>query len=489
MLIQKAVVFIEKNWAQIILVEIITAALVLRVVNLNYNSPFNDEAIYTVIGRLGLFQGDWWTYNAAAWMAGQPYIYPPMSAIAYLTGGIVGSRLLNVVFGVLTIEVIFALTKELVAYRDEGQANIAGLIGATVAGVATVGLYVSRLATYDMPSFYFLVLSLLFIHKAEEKETNYGLWYFLGFIFLAMALLTKIVIGLYIPFLFIYTFWQARKLKQQFKFWVRYFAVPLVLVMLYYIGINLHNLLLYEASQAVRGKNSWEVIWEVFWINTRYVWALWLIASVPLLTKINWKKWFIYSFLSLVVIIFHFVTQREPTLDKHTYLTVLFLSPLIGGGLAHLLDLRGAVLASRLLAVNLIAILLIFTFVSYEEIYRFNNLWRNSNSVLSFLSTHVRPGDKVLSEVGASAILATYDNNFPTYTVTFDWFQYRNLTGQKAYLAAINDGYFDWIELDGGDETLEQIHSTMHNVVLENLAGNYTPIYNRDGYLVYKRSY
>ncbi|MCL5432698.1 MAG: hypothetical protein M1524_01095 [Patescibacteria group bacterium] len=51
---------------------ILTFAFVVRIININYNTAFNDEAIYVVIGRMGLFTNDWWSYGAKLWMAGVP---------------------------------------------------------------------------------------------------------------------------------------------------------------------------------------------------------------------------------------------------------------------------------------------------------------------------------------------------------------------------------------------------------------------------------
>ena len=89
---------------------IILASFAVRVYNLNYNSPFNDEAVYIVVGKLQIFQKDFWSYNANAWMGGNSFFYPTASALAYVSGGIVGSRLLNVLFGVLAVmEVVLIL--------------------------------------------------------------------------------------------------------------------------------------------------------------------------------------------------------------------------------------------------------------------------------------------------------------------------------------------------------------------------------------------
>lgn len=134
-------------------------------------------------------------------------------------------------------------------------------------------------------------------------------------------------------------------------------------------------------------------------------------------------------------------------------------------------------------------ILLFFAYLSYVDIHYFNNMWEDSSKVLTYLKNNIEMGDKVLAEVGAGAILATFEKNYPPYTTTFDWFQYGELTGKQAYLSAINDGYFDWIELDSNSQTSQAIHSSMHNMVLENLSGNYKKVFSSDGFVVFKRSF
>ena len=65
------------------------ASFLVRTINLSYNIPFYDEAVYVVIGRLGLYQHDWWSYNAASWVAGSSFLYPSLAALSYNLRGIV----------------------------------------------------------------------------------------------------------------------------------------------------------------------------------------------------------------------------------------------------------------------------------------------------------------------------------------------------------------------------------------------------------------
>ncbi len=467
---------------------IILSATAVRLVNLNYNSPFNDEAIYVVLGRFGIFQGDWWTYNAAAWMAGQPYIYPSMTGVAYMLGGIVGSRLLNVIFGALTIEAIFSLTLLLTpgSYKEKVTS---GFIAAVIIAASSVGYYVSRLATYDLPSFYFFILSLVFLWKGMSPEGNIGKWYFLAFVFIFLAFMSKVVIGLYIPFLVLYSGWRSYFISPgNFSFWKKYFLVPLVGLGLIYFVFNFSSMLTYITGQVDRGRSPISQVLMIYWQNTQLVWVLWIVGSLGMLVKKQWRLWLSLTSLALLVFIPHLLMRRWPTLDKHTFLTILFLAPIIGIGFKNLIMQRGYIYQFILLMI-VVSVLIVYSSLSYVDGQRFNYLWSNSDKVLKELSSITSPGDKVLAEVGASAILANYDQNYPTYTTTFDWFSYRGMEGDKAYEAAIKDGYFDLIELDGGDQTLELYHSKMHNTVLSMVNGTYNKIYDQDGYLIYRRAF
>lgn len=135
------------------------------------------------------------------------------------------------------------------------------------------------------------------------------------------------------------------------------------------------------------------------------------------------------------------------------------------------------------------SVLVIYSVVNYRDIDWFNTMWRNSDEVLTYLNRKVQTGDKVLAEVGASAILATYDNNYPINTTTFDWFEYKNKSGYDAYISAIRDGYFKYIELDSPDISSVGIHSSLHNTVLANLNTSYAVDFHQDDFVVYKRQF
>jgi hypothetical protein len=481
---------IAKRWHIYTFSLIVIAALAVRFINLNYNSAFNDEAIYVVLGKLGAFQGDWWTYNAQSWMAGQPFIYPTLSAMAYVTDGIVGSRALNVFFGVLEIEAIFIITYLLAKSKPQVERLTAALIAAATIGGSAVGLYVSRLATYDMLSFYLLFMGILFLLIAQLRNVNLGRWYFLAMVSILLSFFTKIVVAAYIPIIVIYSGYMARKLKgEQWHFWKVYFAGPLAICMLAFLYFNWVPLQNYIHSQAGRDDSSYSKILSIYWENSKFEWMLWAVASIGLFIKCQWKLWLSWTLLALVILSLHLFSRRWPTLDKHTFLSITFLFPLIGIGFSNLIFAFKLKVWRYGLASIAVTALLSFWISSYSLLPSYNNLWHNANPMLTYMHDHTNTGDKVLAEVGAAAILANYDHNFPANTVTFDYFEYKHETGQPAYLHAIKDGYFSTIELDGGDSTTGLQHSSMHNIVLKNISDNYRLDYKTNNFIVYERAF
>jgi 4-amino-4-deoxy-L-arabinose transferase-like glycosyltransferase len=467
---------------------LLMASFIVRVINLNYNSPFNDEAIYIVVGKLGIFQRDWWSYNATSWMAGYPYIYPAFAALSSVTGGIVGARMLNVIFGVLAIETTYKIASML---AKPSRSVLAGIIAATIMAASSVSIYVSRLATYDMPSFYFLLLSILFLLLAQKKDENPGKWYFLSAVTLILSFFTKIVVGVYIPGMIIYSYLVARSIgKQKLFFWKRYFSIPILVVIATYILTNLSSIRTYFNTQTAREQATFMDLVQNIANYTYLIWGLLALGILGLILKKEFKKLAILSTCSLLILSIHFYMHRLATLDKHIYLFLFFSSLIAGLGISNIADfIIKKVKVKAFLYSGLTIVMLVFATASYIEAQRFNDLWSNNYNLLNYLSENEQPGDKVLVESGAAPILATYDKNFPTNTSTFDYFKYGQLEGEEAYRKAVKDGYFDLIQLEENTHAKSSNVSNMHTMVAENISSSYQLAYSKDGFLVYRRKF
>jgi len=462
---------------------ILISAFIVRTVNLNYNSAFNDEAIYIVIGRMGLFASDWWSYGARLWMAGLPYIYPTLSALAYQTGGLVGSRFLNVIFGVILVEEVYRFTNLLNLF-DKRTNTVASLIAVFLAAFSGIGIFVSKLATYDMASFLLLIVGINCFLKA--KYFLNGKYYFLAFLCLFAAFLTKIIIAVFFPILLVISFFITRTRSTQHKklAFTYLYALSFLGVALYFYFYR-DNLITYILTHNNLGKaEDYLSIPSLIWREAKIPLILLLPAAFMLVKANKTKALVALIALSAIIPVFHLALFRYATLDKHMYLTIIFLSIIAGYGSSLIILSK-----NKLVAITAKGLLPLVAFLylvnSYQVLYDHEHDWKNTASLQSYLRQNVKPGDKVLTEEGGAVIFALYDKVFPPVNiVTFDWIDYSGLKDNRGYLQAITDVYFDYIELDeefvGNDSLKSEIR--------QNLSANYSLINKQDSFEIYEKN-
>lgn len=451
-------------------------ALPLRLINLNYNSAFNDEAIYIIVGLMGIFERDWWTYNASAWIPGVQYFYPSITAIAYNIGGIVGSRFINVFLSIFTIQIIFLLTTAIFQKANKLKtitlSQIAsGTIAALVIGGSEVAHYISRLATYDMPSFMFLFLGILLL--IETKPVTAGNRYFLASIFLTLSYFAKIITGMYLPFIALIFYFQTKKLSPiNHAFYKQYFMFPLISIFAIFTFFSLNSLFGYFTNQQSLNKAELIDIPLMIWEKAHYPIIFGLIGAIGLLLKKQFGLLLTLTSAALLIVLFHIATNRTLSMDKHLFLLISFLSIIAGLGIANIL----------------VFISLIYYWVgSYQNLELYNNKWSDMSVLSQPIKENVKSGDKILAESGSAIILEAYYNNFPPNTSTFDWLQYRNRTGDQAFEMAVKDGYFDLIQLESEQNSKSDTNARLSNLVRKNMDTNYQLIFEQGGFLLYRR--
>ncbi|OGM13646.1 hypothetical protein A3A76_02900 [Candidatus Woesebacteria bacterium RIFCSPLOWO2_01_FULL_39_23] len=462
---------------------IIFPALIVRIINLNYNTPFNDEAIYVVVGKMGLFANDWWSYGARLWMAGLPYLYPSLTAMAYQVGGIIGSRLLNVFFGVFLVEEVYRFTRMLNIFNSKKYNLPAALIASFIVAFSYVGIFVSKLATYDIPTYFLMLFSINSFIKANYF--NNGKYYFLAAVSLLAAFLMKIVTALFFPVLFILSVIEIRK-RNNFhkKLWYLYGLVPFVLGILFYALFFGRDILIYASSQTTRDSDFLQSIIHVIWENS-YVTLIMSCISLYILLLIRRVKSVLGLLaLALIIPIFHISLMRYPTLNKHIYLTIIFLSPIIGYTFAYLMDSKNKIIAF-VIRLSVLVLAIIYLAILPKNLYRLEHDWINTANLKKFLSTNVQMGDKVLAETGADVVLSLYNKTYPPGNIfTLDWIEYSGMSDDTAYIQAIRDKYFDYIELDNKNEAKKELAMK----ILTEIDGRYKLIYEEGFFKVYSRS-
>lgn len=456
-----------------------------RVANLNYNSAFNDEAIYIVIGRLGLFANDWWSYGAKLWMAGLPYIYPSLAALSYEAGGLVGARLLNVIFGVIFLEEVFRFVKLLNIF-DKKTNTIAALIATFLVAFSGIGIFVSKLATYDMPSFLLFFLGMNSFLKARQFSN--GKYYFLAFLFLFLAFLTKIVIALFFPILFVIAFFMLKdKSASEKRTAIIYLFAPFFLASLVYGLFYWENLMTYIFTHKDLGKTEGGLydILALIWRETYQVFLLSIPAGLLITGFAKARKMLLGIIpLALAVPVFHILLTRFATLDKHLYLVVAFLAVIVGYGIGHVLTSKDRIIGlTTLVALPIISA--VYILASLNGVASLEHQWKNTYETQDFLRARIEPGDKVLTEDGATIALALYDIIFPPKSiVTFDWINYSGLETDEGYIRAVREGYFDFIELDGEFEGKDKLRED----IKKNMENNYHLVHKLGTFEIYERN-
>jgi hypothetical protein len=222
-------------------------------------------------------------------------------------------------------------------------------------------------------------------------------------------------------------------------------------------------------------------IFELIWKITGFIFIISLPSFLILIHYKKLKELLSLIILSLVIPVFHLALNRQQTLNKHLYLTVIFLSVIAAYGISILLFSK--IKLTRLItALSFTFVVFLYIVISQKTLNGLQTQWKNTNDLQIFLRQNVKSGDKVLTENGGAVILSLYDITFPPNNiVTFDWINYSNLSDERGYIQAVRDIYFDYIELDGQFEG----ENNLGTIIRNEMAKNYRLIYNRNDFEVY----
>lgn len=471
-----------RRYVGAIFLYIVVISLVLRLINLNYNSPHPDEAIYQVIGLLGVFERDWGTLNASTWMAGDAHLYPSISGISAQIGGVLASRLFNIMLGIFSLFYVYRITEILTPTKK--YRYLAGLIATFLVGVSAVSIYVSRLATYDMPSFFLAVAGSERLLAASLHSKD-GKVFFQASLMLFLSVVFKIITGPFVALLVICSYIYNRGNKKVFYYWKRYLAMPLLIFGVFYTLINLQSYIAYLGSQVGREYISTLTILSE---TAKYlgIYLLVLVAGViKMLRDGNSKLLLMLIGLSSVTLMTHIVTHRLATLDKHIYLSIVPISIIFAVGFAGITTRLKRKFGHY--AVWSLACLLILVY-EIVQVSTFTD-WNNSTELVNYLQARVVNGEKILSQEGPPVMLGVYNQNFPANVTTFDWFQYRGNEDITSYGEAVRDGYFKYIELQPNEDWDETRKREIIDEVEESMGDIYSLAYEGNGFYLYERNY
>jgi len=203
---------------------ILLIALIVRVVYLSEPAFYFDEGIHSELTRLYL-NGE----IATPW---ERFDQPPVSTyFNALSASVLGlsefsMRIVEVIFGVLTVAIMYLLTKKL--FNEK-----VALISSLLLAVTPLHVIYSRFAYTDVMLLFFMLVSVLFTeYSFDRKSYRYPL---LAGLFAALAFLTKYsAIVVLLPYHLIFF---LRTGERDFGKWVKNIAVQIITFIMVFIFI------------------------------------------------------------------------------------------------------------------------------------------------------------------------------------------------------------------------------------------------------------
>jgi Dolichyl-phosphate-mannose-protein mannosyltransferase len=170
---------------------VLQAALSLRLVWAN--TAYQDEALYLWAGHLELTH---WTDSTAVpafqtYFSGSPALYPPIAALADNVAGLTGARILSLAFMLGSTCLLYGTTKRLLNRR-------AAVAAAAFFGTFGLGVELGAFATYDAMAIFLTALAAYLVVRAGQAASGEPLLMLAGVI-LALAAATKYASALWAP--------------------------------------------------------------------------------------------------------------------------------------------------------------------------------------------------------------------------------------------------------------------------------------------------
>lgn len=461
-----------------VLAIILLLSFLIRTYNLNYNSPFLDEAQYIILGQKVL-AGHWQESNPFSWVGGMPLLYPPIAAL-FGTFGYLGARFLNVIFGTMSVNLLYMFAKNLQFSNKEKANEIIGLISSALLGIFAIPLYLSRLAIYDMPSFTFFLMGLVLLQKAlllkKPKIWQQENRFFFSSLFFLLSFLTKYTAVIFLPFILLWAFYSSRRSgKEGVNNFVRHFASILVIGIVGYFVWHFDALLHFFREQVGASQNqSFQILTQFF----KYSLPAFLFALLGVFLLFLQKRRSLPLMLLLgasVIPVVHLTTNNIKAVDQQTFLSLIFLLPLAAYFFSYLLE-RMKITGGFMFSVILIGIFII----SQNQLKQLQTSWSNTTNIMNYVKLNTSNHERLLSF--EDDVTKLYLTNLKEENITgiYD-FTYQNISGENAYNKAIKDGYFDLILFN--DERIVDISKTVKSA----LTKHYEQIYKEDHhFFVYK---
>ena len=417
---------------------VLVVAAWLRMLEPLYSTAYMDESIYIVYGRMFLsrhFESPLST--PLQWSFGW-YLWPAMTAIADRIGGLLAVRELAATLGVITVAAVYGFTRRIFSAA-------AGLGAAAIMAVLGPAILASRIATRDSGSIAFFALGLwAFACGWREGKTRHWV---LTAVALFAAFLCKYLVAVYFPFLVLLALKKSRK-----PFLI--FSLPLFLACAAYGALyfrDLVHLLSYGAGYTSLKAPAGQAV-HIYFSGRLDFWLL-VAAAVPALV---FRRWRVPALVMLggatIILLVQWKTRADFDYWKHANYALLFLVPMASAGVVLLAQKLWEDNHYRQMLWGICGMLALAAGASWlGKATRIDEFvfWPNVGPVLAWSEGRLTANDRILAD---DTVLRYYCHPpLHQYQIVDPmYFEYRSQTGEEAYKAAIREGAFNYIILDGG---------------------------------------
>lgn len=432
----------------ILLLQAITSLLALR------NTAFADEALYLLAGQQIFLT---WMGKTAylepygLYFSGYPSFYPVIGGVLDFLGGLEAARLFSLLCMLIVTTCVYFMT---IQFFDRKSALIAAFLFACDGSV----LFLGRLATYDALCLCLLALAMMFSLRAGKAASAQRLLVLGPLLLLGVA--AKYAGLLFVPTVLALLAWWSWKHKELEEMLVRLGIALFSLVVSGFIAFFIMD------KQVLTGL-SFTTTNRAFSTDAM---PIVVIEHIAVMEGIFFGLGFLGLFLcgrkrlltglllfgsALLVPLYHTYKGELVSLDKHLAFSMFFLAPLAGFTIVSLASLLKKY-SFGLSWFTAVALCLLTFPLGLQQAQNLYEGWPSSTQLTVFLRPRVQPGVGHYLAEDFDVLRYNLKNETDIWQWSgLDYFVYtdkdkHDLSGEAAYRAAIQEGYFDLIELSYG---------------------------------------
>ncbi|CAA6815207.1 MAG: Unknown protein [uncultured Thiotrichaceae bacterium] len=417
-------------------------ASVLMRLQLNYNAGHIDEYDYLFVAKQLLAGKTWNTY---AYVFGSDlnwYIYGIGDAIAGLTG----ARFVAGIFGVISIVSFYHFVRVLFKSKE------IALVSAAILSFQAAHIFTSKLVTYDVTSFAFMMLALATLMMSIDSEAKKRTMYLgLGIVFFSLSVTSKYTGIVYLPLIALALVFYSFRIAVLFSLGVS--AILGLYTWLHFDGLKI----LYQVQiVGTHGANStYQNVFKMEMAYLAFPLALWLMAIVYRVIeqrKGTLKDRFFWMFLGLFVlgtpmVAYHLHGQNMISVYKHMLYPLLFMSPVIAWLMWSFMKRFNFGLLSQIIPSALVLGMLV---LNYQHVRDMENGYPNVSPIHEEVAKGISTNTTILSEDPYLFRYTAFDDVRQAQIKELTWLD-NNLDGKfedQDVLDALWDAKFDYVFLN-----------------------------------------